>query len=382
MDMSNGTASTPERGSGPRHAIVAESEPEREISLLGFANMLLRHRYILIASTGIVGVLAFLWAGSKPVTFTSDALFVPQGTDATRSGLAGLAAQFGLSVPTSNAGQSPLFFVNLIKSEELLGAVVDGPVTTTSGAAAPGQLPNLLAISPDLPPDVRRAVTIRALNGLLTPIPEREAGLIRLRVRTRDPLLSSSIATSVLRLVNEINVRSRQTQASAERQFIEQRMDSTRRELLAAERRLQEFLDENRLFQGSPQLIFVHDRLQREVNMRQQVFTSINQAFEQARIDEFRNVPMIRVIQPATLPVLPDPRGRMGLTAFGLALGLLLGLAMTIAREITYRSKVSDDGAYAEFTALRRQVRADLTRTLVPVRWIWQSKSRNDTRVG
>ena len=42
------------------------------------------------------------------------------------------------------------------------------------------------------------------------------------------------------------------------------------------------FLVENRQFSNSPQLIFEHDRLERQVTMRQELVTAMAQAYEQA----------------------------------------------------------------------------------------------------
>jgi hypothetical protein len=39
--------------------------------------------------------------------------------------LPGLAAQFGLTLPTSDGGQSPAFYADLLTSHEILGALVD-----------------------------------------------------------------------------------------------------------------------------------------------------------------------------------------------------------------------------------------------------------------
>ena len=48
--------------------------------------------------------------------------------------------------------------------------------------------------------------------------------------------------------------------------------------------------------------IFGHDRLERQVSVRQELVTAMAQAYEQARVDEVRNAPVITVIdQPESL---------------------------------------------------------------------------------
>src|SRR5262249_435769 len=46
----------------------------------------------------------------------------------------------------------------------------------------------------------------------------------------------------------------------------------------------------------------------REVSMRQAVYTTLVQSYEAARIDEVRNTPVITVMEPPDVPAKADPR--------------------------------------------------------------------------
>lgn len=73
---------------------------EDEISLLEVASLLLRQRRLIVGSTFIGSVAALVMALMTPTEFTSTASFLPNGGDGGGlSGAAGLAAQFGFSVP-------------------------------------------------------------------------------------------------------------------------------------------------------------------------------------------------------------------------------------------------------------------------------------------
>jgi uncharacterized protein involved in exopolysaccharide biosynthesis len=54
---------------------------------------------------------------------------------------------------------------------------------------------------------------------------------------------------------------------------------------------MQAFLQANRQWANSPDLTFQHDRLERDIALRQQVYTTLVQSFEQARISEVRDTP-------------------------------------------------------------------------------------------
>ena len=95
-----------------------------------------------------------------------------------------------------------------------------------------------------------------------------------------------------------------------EREFVEGRLAQSMAELTDAEARYEAFLTSNRLF-DSPQLSFERDRHEREVNMLQQVVTSLRTSAEQARIEAVRNTPAITVLDPARAPVKGNGRGTL-----------------------------------------------------------------------
>ena len=112
-------------------------------------------------------------------------------------------------------------------------------------------------------------------------------------------------------MVSHFNLLTRQTRAGAERRFVEARLQEAADSLRLVENRHKAFLQANRDFRNSPQLKFENDRLERDVQFQQQLYTSLAQSFEQARIDEVRNTPVITVLEPPDLPASPDPRKPM-----------------------------------------------------------------------
>ena len=82
---------------------------------------------------------------------------------------------------------------------------------------------------------------------------------------------------------------------------------------------------------NSPQLTFENDRLERQVFMRQELVTAMAQAYEQARIDEVRNTPLITVIDRPEPAALPDPRWLLEIV-LGLSLGMMVGFGLAFVR--------------------------------------------------
>ena len=171
--------------------------------------------------------------------------------------------------------------------------------------------------------------------------------------------MSAQIVQRLLDIVNTFNLESRQTQAQAERRFEEDRLAQARQELRDSEDRMQLFLQSNRDFQNSPQLQFEQGRLQRDLTVRQQVVLSLAQSYEQARIAEVRNTPVITVVEHPAPPVLPDPRRLLLKGLLGLVGGALLGALGALWRDLLGRSRDADPDEFAAFISLRHAAVAD-----------------------
>src|SRR5205814_260548 len=158
----------------------------------------------------------------------------------------------------------------------------------------------------------------------------------------------------------EFNTKRRQTQAAVERQFIEARLAEVRDEVATAEERLARFLRTNRLFQTSPELGFEHDRLDREVMLRQQLYTSLVQAYEQARIDEVRNTPVIVVVEQPRRPVKPESRGLLVKALVSLILTFLLAIGAAFGIEFGRLARSQDPEGFLRFADARAHAVSDV----------------------
>lgn len=343
------------------HADLAPYDDE--ISLLDVASLLLRRRRLVLVATVAGAFLALVAALRSPLEYTATASFLPNaGEQGGFSGAAGLAQQFGFSIPRSgNAERSPEFYQDLLQSREILdGVVSSGVEVVTAAGVTTVDLAEHFEIEGETPEE-RNVRTRRHLAaGVISVSVARETGVVTVSVRTDEPELSAAIGRRLVDLIVAFDVQTRQSQASAERGFAEERLWQLRGEILIAEDSLKVFLVENRQFSNSPQLTFEHDRLQRQVVMRQELVTAMAQAYEQARIDEVRNTPVITVIDQPESPALPDPRGRLRKLLLGLTLGIVVGFGLAFIREFGERAKTEESRAYGEFREVLKDVKRDL----------------------
>ena len=153
--------------------------------------------------------------------------------------LAGIAAQFGFSIPMAASGESPEFYVALLRSGEIRRAAVRSSYRRIDRAGqdttwVTGDLVELF--------EVRGRSEQGRLEGAVEQLGRRmsvgtspETGMVRLSVQTKWPELSVQIAERLIDLVNEFNLQTRQSQANAEREFVSGQLETARSELARSE---------------------------------------------------------------------------------------------------------------------------------------------------
>jgi uncharacterized protein involved in exopolysaccharide biosynthesis len=339
---------------GSEHS-PASSAPE-EHSLLELLSVLLRYRWMLVCIPLALGALLALTAFLKPVSYTSTASLIPEAPASNSGGrLAGLAAQFGMGVGGgSSTTDSPDFYVWLLSSRGILTELLASEFSyVEDGESVKGRLIDLLPVDENSPAR-REEAAIRELRDRIRSGRSFETGVVTVSVTMPSPHLATQIAQRLLDLTAEFNVRTRQSRAGSERTFAGERAAEAATALRAAEDGLQGFLQVNRQFERSPGLVFQRERLQREVVMRQEVYTSLLQSYEQARIDEVRDTPVLTVVDAPQTPAIRDPRGTAMRALLGLGFGAMVAVALALLLDYLRRSRELGRPEYREFTALRQ----------------------------
>lgn len=347
-------------------------EPERdEISLVHYMIVLLKHRWKILGLPFLFAVMVVCAAVLWPEGYTSEAVIMPQtggGMGGQIAQLSGVASQFGINVPSGEPGQSPQFYADLLTSRRLVEEAVTsryrrGDDPTSGGVHSPeggasdvdsagSTLVQLYGIEEDSwPKAVTRAT--RRLREAISVSASRETGVVELSVTTPWPRVSREVADRLIDLVNRFNNRARQSQASAEAEFVRERLAEAGEDLRAAEDSLETFLQSNVSWQQSPELRFQHDRLQRRLNLQQQVYTSLATRYEEARISEVKNTPVVTTVTEPQIPAEPDSSRLPLRGALGLFVGGILGLFWAFGAEFAESIREEDDEEYRNLLAQR-----------------------------
>ena len=334
----------------------------QEVSLWFLANVLLRrHRLVIgvaLASAVTVGLLSYL----STRRYVATASFIALEPRTSQSVLSQLAPQIGLALSRGGAS-SPEFYASLLQSRELQRDVATTGYHLAGPPSFDGDLIRYFKIEA---PNRGRAIMlgIRQVRGILSVRTDRSAGLVSFDAATDNAELSELIAKRFLELVNEYNLRRQQSQARAEREFFEQRLADAQQQLATAESVLVGFLTRNRTYESSPELKAEEGTLERQVSLRQQLFLSMSQYFELAKVEEVRNTPAIAVIQHPEGLVEPRARGTVTKSILALILGLMAGGFLALGGEHVRRLRGEKAHEYAEFRAGLEDAASGLRRAL------------------
>jgi uncharacterized protein involved in exopolysaccharide biosynthesis len=345
---------------------AAAAGQDDELSMFQIGAILARHRWRIARWTILGGLVAALTVIGKSALYRAAASFSPYGaSDRTAGGLATLAGQFGVTIPGTSQTLSPDYYVKLLRSRTLLRRVVHDTFTVAELGGRRVAFFDLFEVNAPSPLQ-REDKGIDRLNAILGAAPSKTTNIVEVSASTKWRSVSLAIVSALMEGVNDFNQHSQQEQAKVEREFIEGRLGVASRELAAAEDQLDEFYKSNRSYQTSPDLVTRRDRLQRVVNQRQQVYGSLAQSYEESRLREVRDTPLITIVETPWAPALPEPRGRTKVALLGVMVGGFIGVFLVLSSASLHRRIAAGDTDVIEFREAMRALGADLAR---PARW-------------
>jgi len=357
------TVPTDRHDSFPAPGAPAAAGGEPTLSFFQLANVLIRNRFLMLGLPLAMAVLLAGLALRQPRLYQANASFVPNGAADAGSQLSSIAAQLGLNIASGQPGQSPAFYSELLVSRDILREAVQTTYAVRTGRGVErGTLVHFFGLDDPAAP-VSRApghtpldLAIKQLQDAIGTHVSLETGVVQVNVATERPALSEAILARLIALTQEFDLTKRRTQASARRHFAEERANEARADLADAQARLEGFVAHNRQFQSSALQMLEQGQLQQEMMLRQQVYTALVQTYEQARIDEVRNTPVITVLESPAGSAAPRSRGTLGRAIVGLVLGAILAAFLALLREAARTARRARDADFEEFLALRRSL--------------------------
>ena len=290
---------------------------------------------------GLAGLMLGAMAGvvvalTLPPRHRSTASFVAQGaaTVSVPSALQGLAASVGLG---STRDFSPQFYADLIGSRPVLLAALQRRYTVPARDSTRQVTYMELEDIGGRTEAVQEDLAVRHLSRRVVARADVRTNIVTVAATARSPELSRDILHTLLKALDSLNIGFRQQQSRELRQFFESRAQDAQRELVEAEEAHRRFLERNRGIEGSPLLQFEDMRLRRAADLKQTVYVTVVRQYEEARLQESRNVPVLTVLSPPVLPTRKAwPPRRLIVVGFAL-LGFAAAFAASATREVVRR---------------------------------------------
>jgi uncharacterized protein involved in exopolysaccharide biosynthesis len=275
------------------------------VDALSLLTPLLEKRRQIIMWSVLIALLVGVIAWLMPLKFKAELSLTPVVNNKSSAALGGFAALAGATLNTGYQ-LTPTRMVELLKSRTVLAGV------------------GMSRVKPD---DQERVIdrilgerytrndeeeVEKKLERVLSVSSNKETGTIAVSVLYRDSALARVIAARVVDSASQIFVRTSKAQAQQLRIAQEGRVESARAELAQAEERLRQFRFGNRATPPFSAAAIDLQRLNRDIQMAEQVYTQAITDQQAAYARELEATPTV-VVQDPLAPILPKLRKRIPL---------------------------------------------------------------------
>jgi len=148
--------------------------------------------------------------------------------------------------------------------------------------------------------DINNAIEI--IDKLID-VDEKNSGLVEVSVLMQEPQMAADIANHISNYVITFVSNQQKTFATKNKTFIEERLNLAKNELSISEKELTFFRKNNQISLDTPDLQLERLQLLRDVEVNQEVFITLRQQFEIAKLEESKERLFINILDPAYISV-------------------------------------------------------------------------------
>ena len=339
-NLSKGNISAPKTDIMNKYHIDSD---ETSISLLDLVLIIAKQLRIIIFFPFIFSIIMIFYVQfivESEYVSTAKVISSANNGSNNASQALGLAAQFGISLPSSNQGEKRLLYPDIIKSRTFAKSLLKRKFDTQKY----GPQKTLLHIinngieinSSELYNKEYKSVD--AILGMINVREDFETGICTIDVTFTDPKFACDIANAITDELDSYQREYNNSKISETRQFIEDRILQTEKDLRTFEEKLKNFRARNRRIENSPALLLEQQRLSREVAVLIGVFTTLKQQLETVKIEEVKESNYVIIIDPAEIPLNRSKPRKTFMVVLAGILGIGLGVFLGFIREFINHS--------------------------------------------
>jgi uncharacterized protein involved in exopolysaccharide biosynthesis len=298
---------------------------EGEISLLDVALVVWRRRRLLALVFGVGILLGVLIVLLTPVSYRSQtkvlsSLVLDSPADlGSSSRLRFMAGLSGLDLGGNGVNVSVLL-PQMITSRDFILRLLRRDYAQRDGANT--DLGTVLEIKGG-DPRTTESLTVREVRQRLRAAYDFQSGITTISATFPDPFIASGVAEAVVQEINLLLRELRSSQLGDKARFISGRLDEVEDQLGEAEDALKGFRERNRQVGSSPHLMLQESRLARDVTVLEQVYLTLKNQLEIARIEEHKDISDVVVLEQASPPAEKLTPRRARIMAVTIALSSL-----------------------------------------------------------
>ena len=154
-----------------------------------------------------------------------------------------------------------------------------------------------------------------------------------------EPQIAADIANFIHFAISDYTASIGNKTAAQDVELIKKRRGEVETTLIGAEETLKRFRERNRMLLESPQLQLEMERLMREVEIQTQVYITLQQQYELARIEEMKEPQSVVILDEAKPAVEKDKPKRKLIVILSLILGGMFSVFVVLIRHSIHRKK-------------------------------------------
>ena len=291
--------------------------------------MIVRRRWLIFWGVVVCALAGFVHAKQQVEVFRAEATVLP--------------AEERDFLRLEGGGQQPdrrSFYLDILKSIPLNRRMVEKEYTYTLEGEA--YTTNLLKYF--------QAKTLQqGINALLGAAEfTSQGGILTIAVETRSPELSEAVANEYVAQLMEYNQEKLKDRIKDQLRFIEERKTEVQDSLAAVEERLIDFRMRNRFLESeagtgylTPEQSIAYSRLQREVQIRSSLLSTVLNQYEIAQVEAKKEIPGIEVLNYAERPEFGEKLGAKKAVTLSSAVGLFVSVFLAFLLEYFERNRQS-----------------------------------------
>jgi uncharacterized protein involved in exopolysaccharide biosynthesis len=354
-----------------------------EIDLIEVIRHIWNGRWLIAKVTGAFIVLGLIIAFTSTEQFKAEARLLPEIKD-TRGGASALLRQFGglggLNIPLGEGADAirPDLYPDVLKStpfyQELLeykvivnlkngtqevnvfdyvddhmsasfwGIVkkytIRLPWTIKAWFTPVSQNESLPALNGEIPQmNQAQFEAMKKLKDRIGTGIDQRSGVISISAEFPDRMVAAQVAQFAVDYLTEYITEYRIQKAKIDFEFTQKRTAEKEREFRQAQEALAQFRDANRnIISATVQT--EEQRLEDQYNLAFNVYNGLAQQLEQARIKVQEETPVIKILEPVSVPVERSKPKRGMVVAIFIMIGILSGIGLVIGKQIYSTVKV------------------------------------------